>query len=131
MIYDQFTRYVGKAGLKLKEFAELVGMTPQSLSNYASKGNVPSHLVIIAVLMGEMADKRLEFRKLIQTLDIPKKKPRSRSAVNPTAQVKDLQSQVPGIVEPKSKIGKDLVAPPSSAKRRARRGPGAQNNRIL
>ncbi len=76
MEYQTFSRHVGKAGLKLKEFAELVRMQPGSVSNLARKEAVPSHLAIIAVLMGEMADAEVDFRQPLSRLDIVPKKSR-------------------------------------------------------
>ncbi len=82
MEYDEFQRLVGKAGLKLKEFAELVRMQPASISNLAKREAVPSHLAIIAVLMGEMAEARLDFRQPLSRLDIVPKKSRGGGGLN-------------------------------------------------
>lgn len=76
MEYPEFSRHVGKAGLKLKEFAELVRMQPSSISNLAKKKAVPSHLAIFAVLMGEMAEAGVDFRQPLSRLDIVPKKSR-------------------------------------------------------
>jgi len=37
---------------------------------------VPSHLAVIALLMGEMADHQIEFRDIIDQMEIEQKKPR-------------------------------------------------------
>ncbi len=76
MTYDEFQRHVGKAGLTLKAFAELVRMNPISLSNLAKKGGVPAHLAIIAALIGEMKDKGIDYREILSRIDIAPKKPR-------------------------------------------------------
>jgi hypothetical protein len=76
MGYDEFLRHVGKAGLNIRQFAELVKMNPTSLSNYGKKGRVPSHLAVIATLLGEMAERRIDFRLILSGLDITAKKPR-------------------------------------------------------
>jgi len=52
MKYKEFIRNGGKAGLSLKEFAELIKINRISLSNYSQKGKVPDHLAVIATLMG-------------------------------------------------------------------------------
>ncbi len=62
MTYTEFKRQLGKAGLTVRAFAALLGQTPNSITNYASKGEVPTHLAIIATLMAEMVDAGLEFR---------------------------------------------------------------------
>lgn len=76
MTYIEFQRHVGKAGLTVKAFADLVKMNRVSLSNYAKMDTVPSHLAVIAALMGEMADKGLNFRDVLSRIDITPKKPR-------------------------------------------------------
>lgn len=70
MEYDEFLRHIGKAGLTVKAFAELVGMNRVSISNLSKKGGVPVHLAIIAALMGEMADKGLDFKPVLARIDI-------------------------------------------------------------
>lgn len=76
MTYDEFQRHVGKAGLTIKAFAELMGMNRVSVSNLAKKGEVPTHLAVIAALLGEMADKGIDFREVLSRIDISPKKPR-------------------------------------------------------
>jgi hypothetical protein len=76
MTYDEFQRHIGKAGLKLNKFADLVKMNRVSLSNYAKQGHVPSHLAVIAALMGEMAERKIDYRDVLSRIDIVPKKPR-------------------------------------------------------
>ncbi len=76
MTYDEFQRQLGKAGVTAREFAELVRMNRVSLSNYAKKGEVPSHLAIIAVLIAEMAEKKMDYRSVLKGIEIAPKKPR-------------------------------------------------------
>ena len=76
MHYDEFQRQLGKAGLNNREFAELLKMNRNSITNYAKAGVVPAHLAVIAALLGAMADKQVEFRPILENLDIEQKKPR-------------------------------------------------------
>ncbi len=76
MTYTEFQRHIGKAGLTVRGFADLIKMNRVSLSNCSKKGEVPSHLAVIAALMGEMADKGLDFRAVLGRIDITPKKPR-------------------------------------------------------
>lgn len=76
MTYEEFQRQLGKARLDAREFAILLRMRPNSLTNYASVGRVPSHLAVIASLLGEMAERRVDFRGVLADLDIERKKPR-------------------------------------------------------
>ncbi|WP_229262389.1 XRE family transcriptional regulator [Duganella guangzhouensis] len=64
MTYEEFQRHIGKAGLKLYEFAHLMGMNPTSISNKRRQG-VPTHLAVIAVLLGEMAERGIDFHELL------------------------------------------------------------------
>ena len=66
MTYTEFKRQLGKAGLTVRAFAALLGQTPNSITNYASKGEVPTHLAIIATLMAEMADAGMDFRDVLR-----------------------------------------------------------------
>jgi 23S rRNA maturation-related 3'-5' exoribonuclease YhaM len=76
MIYEEFQRQIGKAGLTLCKFAQLVKMNRNSLSNYGKKGQVPSHLAVIAALLGEMAERKIDYREVLSKIDITPKKPR-------------------------------------------------------
>ncbi|MGB5832299.1 MAG: hypothetical protein WBG92_09965 [Thiohalocapsa sp.] len=80
MTYEEFQRQLGKAGLTSREFAALVRMNPNSVSNCARKAEVPSHWAVIVALMAEMAEHRLDFRKALAGVDIVPKKPRGAAA---------------------------------------------------
>ena len=81
MTYEEFQRHVGKAGLTLTEFARIVRMNRASISNLAQKGEVPGHLAIIASLLGEMAEQKVEFRTILSRIDVkPKRRRGARSA---------------------------------------------------
>ena len=75
MNYEQFLRELAKAGLSIRAFADLIGMKPNSITNYAHK-DVPSHLAIIAALIAEMSNQRLDFRKVLEKVEPVAKKPR-------------------------------------------------------
>ena len=76
MNYDEFQRHVHKAGLTLKAFADLVRMNRISLSNLAKKDEVPTHLAVIAALLGEMKDKGIDYLDVLSRIEIAPKKPR-------------------------------------------------------
>ncbi len=73
MTYDEFQRHVGKAGLKLYEFARYMDLNPTTISNKRSRG-VPRHLAMVAVLLGELADRGIDYRELL-----------ARNGIEPTA----------------------------------------------
>jgi hypothetical protein len=76
MNYEQFLEHIGKAGLTVRQFAELMKMNRISLSNYAKKAEVPSHLAVIAALIGEMGQRKVDFRSVLLSIDIGPKRPR-------------------------------------------------------
>lgn len=76
MTYEEFQRQIGKAGLSIREFADLVKMNRISISNYGQKGEVPSHLAVIAALLGEMAERKIDYRDVLSRIEILPKKPR-------------------------------------------------------
>ncbi|MEW5889005.1 MAG: XRE family transcriptional regulator [Pseudomonadota bacterium] len=78
--YDEFKRHLGKAGLTVREFAHLLKLHSNSVSNYARLDQVPSHLVVVAALLGEMAEHGLDFRPVLERLDIQPKKSRGAGA---------------------------------------------------
>ncbi|MFP6860528.1 hypothetical protein, partial [Pseudomonas sp.] len=76
MTYEEFQRQLGKAGISVKEFAELLEMNRNSITNCSGRGEIPSHLAVIAALMAEMAEHQLDFKKALSRIDIAPKKPR-------------------------------------------------------
>ncbi len=80
MTYDEFRRQLGKAGLTVKSFAELIKQKPNSITNYAAQGEVPPHLAIIVALMADMADHELDFRSALSRIHFDAAKPRGSAA---------------------------------------------------
>lgn len=78
MEYAEFQRELRKAGLSVVAFAKLVGMQPNSVSNYAKFG-VPHHLAIIVALLAEMESSGVDFRAPLARLACSPKKPRGGS----------------------------------------------------
>lgn len=76
MKYEEFRRNLGKARLTTKEFAELLRLNRSSITNCSQRGVVPSHLAVIAVLLGEMAEHRIDFRGVLSKVEIAPKKAR-------------------------------------------------------
>jgi len=76
MDYDEFKRNLGKAGLTIREFASLMCLHTNSISNYAATEHVPSHLAVAVALMGEMAEHQLDFRVVLARIDLKPKRAR-------------------------------------------------------
>lgn len=75
MPYAEFLAELECAGLSVRGFADLIGMNPNSITNYASRGEVPQHIALVAVLIAEMATRGIEYRNAIAKV-APTKKPR-------------------------------------------------------
>ncbi|MER8374455.1 hypothetical protein [Mesorhizobium sp. M0488] len=48
--YAEFLAELDRAGLSVRSFAELIGMNPNSVTNYAGRGELPQHIALVAVL---------------------------------------------------------------------------------
>ena len=85
MDYREFKRNIGKAGISVKRFAELIRCHPASITNLSQKGKsekIPKNLAIIAVLIGEMKDNGLHFEELLANLDIEANQGRHENGFN-------------------------------------------------
>lgn len=78
MTYDEFLAELGKAGLTVRGFAELVSMNRNSVSNYARSSEVPRHLAVIAVLLAELNMHGIPFQTAIERVGYSRKKPRGK-----------------------------------------------------
>lgn len=72
--YAEFLAELERAGLSVRGFADLIGMNPNSITNYASR-ELPQHIALVAVLVGEMASNGVNYRSAIAKVS-PTKKPR-------------------------------------------------------
>ena len=79
MNYEELTRNIAKAGLDIKEFAELIKANPNSITNLKSKKKIPKNIGIIAVLLGEMKEAKLPFKDFLNSLDLEEQKARRKS----------------------------------------------------
>lgn len=78
MPYAEFLAELERAALSVRGFADLIGMNPNSITNYAARGEVPQHIAIVAVLVAELATSGGDYRTAIAKV-APKKKPRGGS----------------------------------------------------
>ena len=76
MPYADFLAELGKVGLSIRAFAALVGMNPNSISNYARAGEVPAHLALIAVLIAGVHDLGGDYRSVMSKVAPTPKKAR-------------------------------------------------------
>ncbi|WP_024172447.1 hypothetical protein [Escherichia coli] len=78
MDYQELKRQIAKAGLNGKEFAEILGLNKNSISNLASKEKVPDHLAVIAVLMAEMKEAGIDYVSVLSRLELSKNSSRGK-----------------------------------------------------
>jgi hypothetical protein len=81
MSYEDFLGELGKAGLSVRGFADLLGMNANSISNNAKRGEVPSHLAIIAALLATLHGHGIAYQPILSRLGPRKKKPRGRASL--------------------------------------------------
>ena len=58
------------------EWAELIGMNPNSISNYARTGELPTHLALIAVLIVVISEMGGDCRRIMSRVERVRKQPR-------------------------------------------------------
>lgn len=78
MLYVDFVSEIERSGHSVRSFAELIGMNPNSITNYAGRGELPQHIALIAVLVAEMSANGLDYSRAIAKV-APKKQPRGAS----------------------------------------------------
>ena len=79
MNYEELKRNIRKAGLDIKDFAGLIKVNPNSITNLKSKKKIPKNIGIIAVLLGEMKEAKLPFKDYLNSLDLEEQKARRKS----------------------------------------------------
>ena len=80
MPYANFLEELRKTGLSVREFAELIGMNPNSVSNYARTGELPTHLALIAVLVVGISEMGGDYRRIMSRVERVRKKPRGSAS---------------------------------------------------
>ena len=76
VLYTDFLTELRKARLSVREFAELIGMNPNSISNYARAGELPTHIALIAVLVVSVSQLGGDYRLVMSRVERVRKKPR-------------------------------------------------------
>ncbi|NOT88447.1 MAG: helix-turn-helix domain-containing protein [Lysobacter sp.] len=76
MPYSVFLAELQRIGLSVRAFAELIGMNPNSISNYARGGELPAHIALIAVLVVAVSEMGGDYRQAMSKVTLTPKKPR-------------------------------------------------------
>jgi len=82
MEYNEFVRHINKAGLSIKDFAGLIKVQPKTITNLSKKNEIPKHLIIIAVLLGEIVDKGLDYKYLFEKMNLSYQKYEKIESIN-------------------------------------------------
>lgn len=80
MTYTDFVAELARSALTIRAFASIVGMKPNSISNYASQGEVPAHLALIAALLAELKQNGISSDAAIARVGPLAKRARGRAA---------------------------------------------------
>lgn len=79
MTYEDFVKELSAANISGREVARLLRLNVNTVANYKQRGNVPSNLVVIAVLMRLLAENGIPFRERLEALDIQPNAARGKS----------------------------------------------------
>jgi antitoxin component HigA of HigAB toxin-antitoxin module len=66
MNYKELKLNIARAGLTLKEFAELIGSHPNSITNLKQREAVPKNIAIISILMAELAKNEADIKTILK-----------------------------------------------------------------
>jgi len=66
MTYKEFQIALIELNLNIKDFAQILGMNPNSITNYKLKGIIPLQLAILINLMKEMHRNNLDYLDVIE-----------------------------------------------------------------
>lgn len=66
MPYEEFQRLIGKSGLSIKEFAALLDMNANSITNYKKNGKVPMPIAVIVTIISDMKDQGQDFYPIFE-----------------------------------------------------------------
>lgn len=66
MTYKEFQIALIELNLNIKDFASILGMNPNSITNYKLKGFVPLQLAIVINLMQELHKNQLDYLDVIE-----------------------------------------------------------------
>lgn len=115
MDYLTFKKTLAHAGLSIREFADLLHMNKNSITNYAKHGEVPTHLGIIAQLIVALADRNVDFRAAFASVPVRPKRSRGIPFGHPFRQKKTTGSAQTQPEKPRFWYPADLVIPDKPA----------------
>ncbi|AYQ27611.1 XRE family transcriptional regulator [Polaromonas sp. SP1] len=79
MTYQDFIDELAAANISGREFARLIKLNQNTIANYKRRGDVPSNLAVVAVLMRLLAEHEIPYRQALESLDIEPNARRGKS----------------------------------------------------
>ncbi len=79
MTYKDFIDELAAANISGREFARLLKLNPNTIANYKQRGDIPSKLAVIAVLMRLLDEHNIPFRGRLETIAIEPNGARGKS----------------------------------------------------
>ena len=81
MTFDEFVVELGRAGLSIRGFASLLRMRPNLITDNGKRGEVPSHLAVMAALLSELRLSDVPAAPVFARIDLSKKERRGAATV--------------------------------------------------
>lgn len=75
MKYEKFIGELGKAGLSVREFAELIEIRANSVSNNSKRGEVPPHYEVIVTLLAELHRHDIPYEPILRRIQASRTEP--------------------------------------------------------
>lgn len=79
MTYQDFVDELAAANISGREFARLIKLNQNTIANYKRRGDVPSNLAVVAVLMRLLTEHGIPYRETLASLDIEPNARRGKS----------------------------------------------------
>lgn len=73
MTFIEFKKLLLDAEITLPKFSKLIKVSEKNLQSYKKKGEVPNAIAVIAVCFAEMQKHALDYRPLIEALELTAK----------------------------------------------------------
>ncbi len=70
MEYRGFWRHLGIPCITIGIFAKSIKFNPNSIINYLKRETMPSDIVVIIILMGEMTNNQLYFERPLEKINV-------------------------------------------------------------
>lgn len=73
MTFIEFKKHLLDAEITLPKFSKLIKVSEKNIQSYKKKGEVPNPIAVIVVCFVEMKKSGLDFKEIIETLELTAK----------------------------------------------------------